>query len=84
MTPVPPSGPPPGAGMVEYKVVSQRDKVLSGSFDLDALEKTLNTYAVEGWRLSQSLLASSIWKSAKSQIVMVLERPLGGSGESRR
>lgn len=62
-------------GNVEYKVISQRDTKILGSFDLQGLETALNTHAAEGWHLVEGLVASSIWKSGKTEIVLMLERP---------
>lgn len=39
--------------MVEYKVLTVRDKRSSGKFDLEVLEATLNSYAAQGWRLAE-------------------------------
>lgn len=64
--------------MLEYKVVTERDKRFSGTFDFDALETTLNGYAAEGWRLAESFLAANVAKSGKAELVMVLERAGGG------
>ena len=64
-------------GNFEYKVISQRDAKISGSFDLQSLETALNTHAAAGWRLVEGLVASSVWKSVKTEIVLVLERPAG-------
>jgi Domain of unknown function (DUF4177) len=61
--------------MFEYKVLTERDTRFSGNFDVEAFETTLNSYAAEGWRLAESFVAASLWKSAKAEIVMVLERP---------
>jgi Domain of unknown function (DUF4177) len=60
--------------MFEYKVVTQRDKTFSGAFDSDALEKVINGYANDGWRLAEGFMAASLWKSAKAEIVLILER----------
>ena len=60
--------------MFEYKVLSERDAWFSGAFDLEKLESALNSYAAEGWRVVSGFAAASIWKSAKSEIVFVLER----------
>jgi hypothetical protein len=60
--------------MFEYKVLTERDARFSGNFDVEILETTLNSYAAEGWRLAESFVAASLWKSAKAEIVMVLER----------
>ena len=66
--------------MFEYKVLTERDTRFSGNFDVETLETTLNSYAAEGWRLAESFVAASLWKSAKTEIVMVLERPRTESG----
>jgi hypothetical protein len=60
--------------MLEYKVLTERDAKFSGKFDLEALEATLNDFAAEGWRLAESFIASSLWKSSKAEMVMILER----------
>ena len=59
---------------VEYKVITERDSRFAGSFSAETLESTLNSYAAEGWRLVSGFTAASVWKSAKTEIVMVLER----------
>ena len=59
---------------MEYKVLTESDSKWLGKFDPESLERVLNEYADEGWRLVGSLLASSVWKSFKSEIVVVLER----------
>jgi Domain of unknown function (DUF4177) len=63
--------------MYEYKVLTERDSRFAGSFDPESLEAILNTYASEGWRLAESFLAASLWKSSKAEVVMILERPTG-------
>jgi uncharacterized protein DUF4177 len=60
--------------MFEYKVLTERDKIFSGAFDSDALERVLNEYAADGWRLAEGFMAASLWKSLKAEIVMILER----------
>ena len=35
----------------EYKVLTQRDKCLSGTFDPEKLEQALNSYAAQGWQV---------------------------------
>ena len=59
---------------MEYKVLTQRDTRFSGSFDPESLERTLNSYAAEGWRVVSGFTAASVWKSLKSEIMVVLER----------
>jgi len=60
--------------MFEYKVLSERDSRFTGSFDLDSLEAGLNSYAAEGWRLAEGFVAGNLAKSAKAEMVLVLER----------
>ena len=59
---------------MEYKVLSQRDSRLWGSFDSSQLEREINQCADEGWRVVSSFNAASLWKSTKSEIITVLER----------
>jgi hypothetical protein len=60
--------------MFEYKVLTERDKVFSGSFDPETLEEVLNRYAADGWRLTEGFMVANIWKSAKAEIMFILER----------
>jgi hypothetical protein len=57
-------------------VITERHGRFSGTFDPGGLESRLNSYAAEGWRLSEGLMAANIWKSAKAEIVLVLQRAL--------
>ena len=66
--------------MVEYKVLTQRDRLFTGSFDPDLLEQSLNSFAAHGWRVAEGFMFSSLWKSMKSEIVLILERPLHTTG----
>jgi len=59
---------------MEYKVLTERDSRFSGAFNAENLERTLNAYAAEGWRVVTGFTAASIWKSAKTEIMIVLER----------
>ncbi len=59
---------------MEYKVLSERDSRFSGSFDPQSLEAALNSYAADGWRVVSGFTAASVWKSTKSEIMIVLER----------
>ena len=59
---------------MEYKVLTERDSRFSGSFDPEGLEATLNSYGSEGWRVISGFTANSVWKSTKSEIMIILER----------
>ncbi len=60
--------------MLEYKVLTERDTKWTGRFDTEVLENLLNGYAANGWRLAESFVAASLWKSVKAEIVVILER----------
>lgn len=63
--------------MYEYKVITERDSRLSGSFDPESLEAILNSYATDGWRLAEGFVAANIWKSVKAEVLIILERSAG-------
>ena len=65
--------------MYEYKVLTERDKRLTGGFDADTLEATLNSYASEGWRLVDAVPTANLMKSAKAQLLLILERSSAGT-----
>ena len=60
--------------MYEYKVLTERDSRFLGRFDPESLESVLNDYAAEGWQVISGFLAASVWKSSKTDIVVILER----------
>ncbi len=61
--------------MKQYKVLSQKDKWFSGKFDPDKLEKALNAYAEQGWRVVTSATADVRgFGSSRQEFVVVLER----------
>lgn len=43
--------------MKQYKVLTQKDRIFSGKFDPALLERGLNAYAQEGWRVVSSATA---------------------------
>ena len=65
--------------MYEYKVLTERDKRFGG-VDRSAVENLLNSHAANGWRLAQSFTAASLWKSMRTEIIIVLERAKGEAG----
>ena len=60
--------------MYEYKVLTERDKGFSGSFDPETLEVVLNQYAADGWRLTEGFMVANVWKSVKTEVMLILER----------
>jgi hypothetical protein len=59
---------------MEYKVLTKEDRRWSGKFSPEALEHTLNSYAVEGWQVVSSFAVSSPWTFSTSQVMVLLER----------
>jgi hypothetical protein len=60
--------------MLEYTVLTERDTKFTGKFDAESLETALNSYAAEGWRVVEGVLAANVAKSAQAQIFVILER----------
>jgi hypothetical protein len=59
---------------MEYKVLTQQDRRWSGKFSPENLERTLNSYAAEGWRVVSTLPVSSPWSLSTAQVMILLER----------
>ncbi|HWL11214.1 MAG TPA: DUF4177 domain-containing protein [Planctomicrobium sp.] len=60
---------------VQYKVLTQKDKWFSGKFDPEALEKALNAYAQQGWKVKGIATASiPSFGGTRDELVVVLER----------
>jgi len=61
--------------MLEYKVLTQKDKWFSGKFDPEALEAALNSYAQQGWRVVGTCTGSfGGVGSSREEVVVVMER----------
>ena len=65
--------------MYEYRVLTERDKRFTGGFDPDTLEATLNSIASEGWKLVEAVSTANLMKSAKAEMIMILERTTVGT-----
>ena len=59
---------------MEYKVLTQEDRRWSGKFSPENLERTLNSYAAEGWRVVSTFPVGSPWSLSTSQVMILLER----------
>ena len=59
---------------MEYKVLTKEDRRWSGKFSPERLERTLNSYAAEGWRVVSSVPVASVWSMSTSQVMILLER----------
>ena len=61
--------------MKEYKVLTQKDKFMRGKFDPEALEKAINAYAEQGWRLVSCATADIAgFGSSRQEFIAILER----------
>ena len=62
---------------MEYKVVTQKDRLLGGKFDAEAIEAALNAYAREGWVLKGVTSAPfhGLRAGARDEVLLILERP---------
>lgn len=65
-----------GAGaMLEYKVLTQKDKWLSSKFDPEKVEQALNAYAEQGWRAALATTASFPgFLGGREELIIILER----------
>lgn len=61
---------------LSYKVLTQKDKWLSRKFDPDSLEKALNSYGQQGWRVRSGDTASfpGFLSSDREELITILER----------
>ena len=55
-------------------MLTERDAPLRGNFTPEKLEKVLNEYATDGWKLVSSYQVQNVWKSPKANIIFILER----------
>lgn len=64
--------------MMQYKVLTQKDKWFSGKFDPEALEGALNAYAEQGWSVKAMTTATIPgFGSSRDEVVVILERDRG-------
>ena len=61
--------------MKEYKIMSQKDKLLSGKFDPELLEKAINAYAEQGWNVVSMATASVPgFTGPRDEMIVLFER----------
>lgn len=62
--------------MKEYKVLTQKDKWFSGKFDPELLEKAINSYASQGWRVVTAATASfpGAFTANREEMIIIMER----------
>lgn len=67
----------------QYKVVTQKDRFFSSKFNPALIERALNEYAQEGWRLKEAVTADfgSIGMS-RNELILFLEKKPDGEIDS--
>ena len=62
-------------GQKEYKVLTQKDEWFSGKFAPDLLEKAINAYASQGWRVIAATTASFPgFTGNREEMIIIMER----------
>ena len=62
-------------GLKEYKVLTQKDEWFSGKFAPDLLEKAINAYASQGWRVIAATTASFPgFTGNREEMIIIMER----------
>jgi len=63
-------------GLKEYKVLTSKDKIFDGKFDLGRLEEALNHFAHEGWvvKAMSNPQVKTFTGGMQEEIVIILER----------
>lgn len=60
---------------MEYKVVTQKDRMFGGKFNPERVEQALNSYASEGWRVRSATTATfPSLGGGREELIIVLER----------
>ena len=64
------------AKMKEYNVLTQKDKWFSQKFDPEALEKALNSYASQGWKVVSAATATfpGLFSGNREEMIVIMER----------
>lgn len=62
--------------MKQYKVLKEHDRAFAGGFNSDSLERELNTYARDGWRVvtSSFILREGVTRDKAGDLIIILER----------
>jgi len=76
-----PAAAPRGGPLREYKLLSSRDKIFEGKFDLPRMEEVINQMAREGWTAKSMCLphTKNFQGAIQEEVVVLLERESAGS-----
>lgn len=63
--------------IMEYKVLTQKDRWFSAKFNPETIEQALNAYAQQGWKVCYAVTASfpGFFSANREEIIIILERP---------
>lgn len=60
---------------MEYKVITQKDRMFGGKFNPERVEMALNSYASEGWRVRSVATATfPTLTGGREELIVILER----------
>lgn len=76
--------PPRGGPFREYRLLSSRDKIFEGKFDLPRMEEIINQMALEGWVAKTMCLphTKNFQGVVQEEVVVLLERESAGPSAS--
>ena len=61
--------------MVQYKILTQKDRFFAGKFDPEKLESAINSYASEGYVVKAATTASiPSFSGTREEMIIILER----------
>ena len=68
--------------MIEYKVLTQKDRFFGGKFDPIKLEKAVNAYAQEGWEVVSMATANiPALTMSREELIVLLKREYDHAGD---
>lgn len=68
--------------MIEYKVLTQKDRFFGGKFDPVKLETAVNAYAQEGWEVVSMATANiPALTMSREELIVLLKREYDHAGD---
>lgn len=61
--------------MMQYKILTQKDRFFAGKFDPEKLEEAINSYASEGYVVKAATTATiPSFGGSREEMIIILER----------
>jgi Domain of unknown function (DUF4177) len=60
--------------VLQYKVLTQKDRAFSGKFSPEKLEAAINGYAGEGWKVVGTATADIPGLGSRQELIVIMER----------